>query len=236
MVRTIVSTVAVVGILFCGTISGKSQETPKRQKITNHQPVINSITVSERVIDLCPWEPTGVCNAQNGLVSVISVDASDRDGERLVYKYSVTGGRIVGQGPNVQWDFKDVPFGLYSVTVTVKDTHGASSSRSTNVKVEPCGTCDPPRPVLSIGCPDAVEEGQVAVFAVFIAGTEFPAKLKFKWSVSAGRIKSGQGQQKIEVDTTGVVGSLVATVEVEGFDPAYPNTASCTIEVRKKSP
>ena len=139
MVRTIISTVAVVGILSCGPMSGKSQQTPKRQKVTNHQPVINSITVSDRVIDLCPPVPTGVCNARNGLVSLISVEASDLDGDRLVYKYSVTGGRIVGQGPNAEWDFKDVRRpGLYSVTVRVKDTHGASSSRSTSVKVEPC--------------------------------------------------------------------------------------------------
>ena len=50
----------------------------------------------------------------------------------------------------------------------------------------------------------------------------------FNWTVSAGTISSGQGTSSITVDTTGVSGTITATVEVGGYDRSCSASASCT--------
>jgi len=55
----------------------------------------------------------------NVIVSVVANEESDTP---LNYRYTATGGRIIGHGPSVVWDFNDNSGpGNYSVTVIVDD-------------------------------------------------------------------------------------------------------------------
>lgn len=73
-----------------------------------------------------------------------------------------------------------------------------------------------PCPALQIKAPDAVPAGtQVRIASTLIGGAGAPT---FRWSVSAGKIASGQGTANIVVDSTGLAGtSIVATVEMGGL-------------------
>jgi hypothetical protein len=165
----------------------------------------------------------------------LTTKASDPDGDELIYKYKVTGGRIIGEGADVSWNLDKLPPGSYAAVVTVEDQHRATVSASLNVRIEICTTCDPPCTTLSISCPENVEEGQPLVISLNISGGSLDMNPTYTWSVSAGTILNGQGTPTIAVDTTGLGGKQVtATVKVGGIPPECQNTASCEVKVRKK--
>ncbi len=54
----------------------------------------------------------------------ISSSAFDEDNDAIYYDYKVSGGRIIGTGPNVQWDLSGVAPGNYQITAGVDDGCG----------------------------------------------------------------------------------------------------------------
>jgi hypothetical protein len=160
----------------------------------------------------------------------LTANATDPDGDTLLYTWTVTGGTISGEGPNVTWDLSGVSPGTYTASVEVDDGCGCVAFTSTTVTVDECTGCVPPCPTLSVTCPDTVEPGTPITFTANVSGgTGSPT---YNWSVSAGTITSGQGTPSITVDTTGLAGQTVtATVELGGLDPTCQSTASCTTQV-----
>ena len=74
---------------------------------------------------ILPGERTGViCNG------------TDPDNDPLTYTYSVTGGKIVGSGSNVQFDSTGLPPGTYTVKCTVDDGRGGTAEASGTVEVK----------------------------------------------------------------------------------------------------
>ena len=69
-------------------------------------------------------------------------------------------------------------------------------------------------------------------FVANVAGGDPAVEPTFKWTVSAGRIVSGEGTSAITVDTSGVAGQkLTATVAVGGYPPACTMSDSCELTV-----
>lgn len=59
---------------------------------------------------------------------------------KLIYAYTVTGGKITGRGPHVRWDLSGLGPGVYSVRVEVEDRRGVRATASKQIPVERC-TC-----------------------------------------------------------------------------------------------
>ena len=98
------------------TVNVKVDEKP------NHPP---TATLSIERSPILPGEQTGVtCNG------------SDPDNDPLTYSYTSTGGKIVGNGSNVQFDSTGLQPGSYSVKCTVNDGRGATAEASGNVDVK----------------------------------------------------------------------------------------------------
>jgi hypothetical protein len=160
----------------------------------------------------------------------LSSSATDPDGDTLLYTYSVTGGRITGDGPNATWDLSGVTPGTYTATVEVDDGCGCVAFSSTTVTVANCTLCDQPCPTVSVSCPDSVGFGQPITFTANISGDG--GSPTYNWSVSAGTISSGQGTSTITVDTTGLGGqSVTATVSLGGWRTECASSASCTTQI-----
>ena len=207
--------------------------------LPNQAPVISSFAASTSSItvpcppgmvsDTCPTTPT----TSVGLTTT----ATDPDGDTLLYTYSVTGGRITGDGANATWDLSGLAPGTYTASVEVDDGCGCVSFSSTTVTITECRDCRNPLvcPTLSVTCPSDVKAGQPATFtANFTQGTPNVSET-YNWTVSAGTITSGQGTSSITVDTTGVGGgSITATVEIGGVDPSCNRTASCTVQIEQE--
>jgi hypothetical protein len=158
----------------------------------------------------------------------------------LLYTWSVTGGRLSGEGREVKWDLTGVANGSYTATVEVNDGNQHTASGSANVTVTDCPDCvkpPPPCPTVSVSCPSEVDPGQPITFTASVAGGESGATYTYNWSVSAGTISSGQGTSTITVDTTGLAQSVTATVSIGGADPSCTGTTnSCSTGVKPPKP
>jgi PKD-like domain len=207
--------------------------------ILPNQPPTAALAASTTSITLpCPpgqHSSSGGCPAGVSTTVSLTTTASDPDGDTLLYSYTVTGGRITGEGANVSWDLSGVGPGTYTASVDVDDGCGCITSATTTVTIANCPDCVPdivcPAPTAS--CPDAVEQGQSITFTVGGNLNATPAISGYNWTVSAGTITSGQGTPSITVSTDNLGGqSVTATVELAGVDPSCPRTASCTTSIK----
>jgi hypothetical protein len=96
---------------------------------------------------------------------------------------------------------KDFFFLLFSILLIAPDVMAQTT--------DPCSK-------ISVESPEKVDLG---VTVVFLAQPFVLGEVKYKWTVSAGTISSGQDTSSIIVDTTATGGqSIAATVEVAGRD------------------
>ncbi|MBP7415319.1 MAG: hypothetical protein KA831_01610, partial [Pyrinomonadaceae bacterium] len=192
---------------------------------------VNSVTLSDSVISL-PCRPgfrsrSGACNDSKTIS--VQTSASDPENDPLVYNYTVSGGRIVGTGANVQWDLSGAKEGTYTITTGVDDGCGVCGKTDTRtVKVEECPDCVQvcECPTLSVSDGGVVAPGSAMNFTANLTGG---ASVTYNWSVSAGTISSGQGTSSISVDTTGLAGqNVTATVDIAGLDASCNCTTTAS--------
>jgi hypothetical protein len=206
----------------------------------NQPPTVSLSASSSRIV--LPAECTGTdipdpnCTPTAGTVQ-LSSNATDPDGDTLLYTYSTTGGRITGDGPNAALDLGGVAPGTYTVTVEVDDGCGCIAFTSTTVTVERCNCiphAPPACPTVSVSCPDTGTIGEPVTFTANVSGGDTNVTPTFNWTVSAGTISSGQGTSSITVDTTGVAGgtTVTATVDVGGYGRECSTSSSCTTSFR----
>jgi len=151
----------------------------------------------------------------------------------LTYNYTVSGGRIVGTGANVQWDLSGATPGTYTITTGVDDGCGVCGKTDTQtITIAECADCRPicNCPTLSVSGPSGVTApGETMTFTATASGD-----VTYNWTVSAGTIESGQGTPSITVRTTNdMAGSNVtATVNIGGVQP----NCGCVTEAMETAP
>ena len=206
-----------------------------------NQPPTVALAASAATITMpCPLglhSSSGACPAASSTTVGLTTTASDPDGDTLLHTYTVTGGRVTGDGANVSWDLRGVGPGTYTASVESDDGCGCITVASTTVTIANCPDCLPELacPGPSVSGPDDVLAGQPVVFKATVQ----EGSPTFNWTVSAGRITSGQGTDSITVSTFDAVGQrITATVKLGGgvVDPSCERTASRTTSVYGPSP
>ncbi|MFY9622391.1 MAG: hypothetical protein WAM70_08250 [Pyrinomonadaceae bacterium] len=156
-----------------------------------------------------------------------------------LYVYTVTGGRIVGDGNNVVWDFNEVRPGTYTATVEVRDNkkHRALSSVTVTVKLcLDCVVCDFPCPQIIVPCYEEVKAGTPITCKAVVR--PLPDAVKYVWSIYgysgedlSGRLKSRDTYVSIPTET--LAGQTISVeVEVKGLDPSCSAKASSQTKVK----
>ncbi len=221
------------GFIFQFWIGRRNDRAP--EYLPNQAPTV-ALNAAESSITLaCDAPYITKCNLPGDQMVALTANASDPDGDTLLYTYTTTGGRITGEGANVSWDLSGAQPGTYTATVEVDDGCGCVSFSSTTVTIAKCTECVPPCPTLSVDCPtDLIEVGQPITYRANVSGGDPSAAITYNWTVSAGTITSGQGTPTIEVSTAGLAGggSVTATVELGGVAPECNRTASCTSNLK----
>jgi hypothetical protein len=212
-------------------IGRRNARTP--EFLPNQPPTVNLSASSGTITLPCPPGTVSTsCTPSSNQTVQLAANATDPDGDTLLYTYTTTGGRITGDGANTSWDLTGVQPGTYTSTVEVDDGCGCVAFSSTTVTVANCTNCIPPCPTVNISCPtDQVQAGTPATVSVNLSGGDANASVTYNWSVSAGTISGGQGSPSITIDTTGVDGNITATVEIGGLPPECQRTASCSFSV-----
>jgi hypothetical protein len=228
-----------IGQFFIGRRNARTPPKPP-----NQAPTVSSVTPSISAVHrACPPEQGTSANCPTATEVTLVANATDPDNDQLLYTWSVTGGRLSGEGRQVTWDLSGVANGTYTATVEVNDGNQHTATGSATVTVADCPDCvkpPPPCPTVSVSCPSEVDPGQPITFTASVTGGEAGATFTYNWSVSAGTISSGQGTSTITVDTANLGGQTVtATVSIGGADPSCTgttNSCSTTIKVPPKPP
>jgi hypothetical protein len=205
---------------------------PRIVPVINQPPTLVSVTASTASFTLpCPpGTSSPTCTPSSNQTLDLTAAATDPDNDTLLFTWSVTGGKLTGEGRTVSWDLSGVQAGTYTATVDVNDGNAHTANGSTTVTIAACTGCVPPCPTVSVSCPSDVDLGSPITFTASVSGD---MSVTYNWSVSAGTISSGQGTSSITVDTAGLGGQTVtATVELGGLDPSCSRTASCTTGIR----
>lgn len=225
---------------FSWIIQGISRPFRKRPRLACSLPMMVTVQASNSSITLpCPQTNTAVSssNCPSGSEVTLNAFATDPENAELLFTWSVTGGRLRGEGHRVTWDLSGLPEETYTATVEVNDGHQHISVASTSVTVARCKECERPPvacPVLTVSCPDDIETDKPITFEANITGGEPDAKTTITWTLTAGKIISGQGSAKITVSASATERrGLTATASLTaGADPSCSTTtASCTIQI-----
>jgi hypothetical protein len=209
----------------------------RKPPVPPNQPPTGSVSASTASLTMpCPpGQVSETCTASSSLEVQLTANFTDPDNDTLVYTWSVTGGKITGDGRQVTWDLSGVQPGTYNASVEVNDGNAHPVPGSTSVTVAACTDCKEPVvcPTLNVTCTDSVDQGSPITFAATATGGNQTPTPTYNWSVSAGTITSGQGTSSITVDTANLGGQTVtATVEFGGYAPACSRTASCSTQVK----
>jgi hypothetical protein len=216
------------GFMFQFWIGHRNARKP--DVLPNNAPVVNPSLSANEIIRPCPpgQKPKAGQNCPESSSVQLAANATDPDGDQLLYTYSVTGGRIVGDGANVTWDLAGAAPGTYTATIQVDDGCGCVTTQTKEITIRDC-ECITPCVSVSASGPSQVNEGQNITFTASLSDPS--ANLTYSWSISAGQIVEDRGSS-ITVSTTGLGGQTVtATVSVGGQAPECPSTASASTEI-----
>jgi hypothetical protein len=155
----------------------------------------------------------------DALIEVLT-GASDPENDTLVYIYTVTGGKIEGQGASVKWDLSAVRPGSYQIITGVDDGCGVCGKTMTKtVTVKECVSCGDECECYSFAVKrgaETVKQGKTITFTVSLSGGNVTVE-KYNWHVTGGRIIKGQGTETIKVKANELAGKMItAGVELGG--------------------
>jgi PKD domain-containing protein len=167
----------------------------------------------------------------------LAASASDPNGDALLFTWKSSGGRIIGQGANTQFDTASLNPGDYTVTVDVSDGHGGVASDSKTIRVEAC----PPLtvcfgPNLNVtAVPASAEAGEkINLSTTGVTGGRNFGAVRYEWRVTAGTV-SGSGMTAV-LDTTGATQGSTIDITVTAISEAGGCSASGSTRVTVKTP
>lgn len=219
-IAAVLSVLLLAAAAFVFTSSRAAHKGPQQSATPppQNQPPTIRLDADTQVVTLCP-DAESTANPRVRL----KAQGQSPEGKPLRYRWTVSGGRLEGDGTDVVWDLSDAQPGVYNAAVTVEsgpvDNPLCTAFTSTKVVVR---NCPPPRPFcpnVSIYCPDVQQAGSPITFTASVSGGTPGVTPLYNWVVSAGKIISGQGTTTITVDTAGLAGQpITATVEVAGYN------------------
>jgi hypothetical protein len=193
-----------------------------REQIVNQPANITGLTVDQTKL-VAPCRPgthprEGV-EVSESMVLDVTTTAFDAENDVVTYDYTVSGGRVVGTGPKVQWDLTGVEPGIYTITAGVDDGCGiCGRTRTEQITVVECEALsnDVECPTIEINGP-ADKRRSESVFTARISGGS-QQYITYLWSVTNGEILTGQGTPSITIrPPQNATGSV--TVKIGGLDP-----------------
>lgn len=152
------------------------------------------------------------------LITVIVTDKSENDA--LIYKYRVSGGRIIGEGAKITWDLSGAAPGTYTITVDVENeskTQSPTETKTVTVFDHCCnGDCFCPEISVSVATTPTLA-GEEMIFVANVSGGSGD-DVSYNWTISKGKIIKGQGTPTIKVATNSKMAgnALKATVNFDG--------------------
>jgi hypothetical protein len=167
----------------------------------------------------------------------LQASASDPDGDTLLYSWTSTGGRIVGEGTNTSFDTTGLAPGDYTVTVEVNDGCGCVAFDSKTIRVTSCPpltVCFGPNLDLTTSKTTADAGEKINLSTTGVTGGRNYGDVKYDWKATAGSI-TGDGLNAT-LDTTGVAPGTAIDITVTATSAAGNCSASGSTRVTLNQP
>lgn len=183
------------------------------------------LSAEELVLACPPGHMPGRHQPSASMVLDVSTAAFDAENDLIAYRYTVSGGRIVGEGAQVKWDLSDVPgAGTYRIDVGADDGSGVFGGiRNRLVTVLGCEIGDCFCPTIGIAGPETVEAKATVLFTANVEGGTQSNPVTYEWAVTGGRIVEGQGTPwvKVLVAPDGGPADARVRVKIGGLPPCH---------------
>jgi hypothetical protein len=167
----------------------------------------------------------------------LAASAADPNSDTLLYSWKSSGGRVIGEGANTQFDSTGAEQGDYTVTVEVSDGRGGVASDSKTIHVEAC----PPLticfgPNIDVAAtPNAVEAGEkINPSTTGVTGGRGFGAVRYEWTATAGTVTGG-GLTAL-LDTTGSAPGSTIDVTVRAISEINGCSASGSTRVTVNAP
>jgi hypothetical protein len=214
-------------LLALPVLGQQSKSSPAPQK--NVPPtVITGVGINKNVIVLpCPKGYRSTCGICPSPPDLTLIEVNLRLSKPILadtrIEYSVSGGKLIGDGSRVQWNVEGMKVGRYSLTASLTKGSERWSSKTVSILVDECPDCNGQCecPGVSIHGPEkSATAGEVIYFTAEVSGGSQDS-VDYTWNVSEGEIISGQGTPSIQVRTfVYMAGTKVtASLYTGGIDP-----------------
>ena len=219
------------GFIIQFTAGRRNERAPT--SVPNQFANVTNLTLSQTEIAApCPsgFVPREGQVCSDNMTVQVTTTAVDPENDVLTYNYTVSQGRIVGQGANVSWDLTGVAPGQYTITAGVDD--GCGVCGQTQTRTVTVAACDCVPIAIPCVCADVSITGPSGLIIAgetmtFTANTSGGNVGTYTWSVDNGEIISGQGTNTITVRTTaGQTGNVTATLNTTGDCPECAKTTT----------
>jgi hypothetical protein len=105
--------------------------------LPNTPPTVELKASKDNIVLRCEPGKAETCTPDACKLVILSANGSDADRDLLLYTFTTTGGRIMGDGSAVIWDLSSVQPGNYTASVEVDDGCGCIAFSSTTVSLGP---------------------------------------------------------------------------------------------------
>lgn len=168
---------------FAGCGGGKSSLSIHENGtgVTNHSPIISSLSISSAVV--APGEKV-----------VISVNAYDPDNDPIDYQWLATGGQLQGTGAQVAWQAPQSS-GIYTITVIVRDNKGLQASQSAQVEVRTDSSSTNQVPTVSLNADATIVKPNETTTIRADASDPDNDPLTYAWQATGGTLSSDNASQ-----------------------------------------
>ena len=165
----------------------------------------------------------------------ITVSSTKPENSVLEYDYTISGGRVFGEGAKVIWDMTGAKPGTYQIRIDIEDKLKNEKRSETKIITVDDHRCfaDCNCPIISVNTSASpIKAGETMTFTANVSGGS-SSDIVYNWTVSGGEIIEGQGTPVIKVATTSqMAGKTVeATIEIEGICEDCSKTKSATVSI-----
>ena len=229
--------------LLCGLLASDLVRTRASSALLKKKPTVELQASKTLIIYPCaPDSYSASRSCPSNMDAQVALTATAKGFKKQTfYAYTVTGGRVVGEGSKVVWELTGVWPGVYVATVEVRDNKKHRALSSVTLKIGNCSDCifiEYLCPTIVVTCYDEVTTGTPITCKAAVSAGRESNRITYEWSARdssgedlSGRI-SGRGTS-ISISTNGLAGRTVYTrVEVKGLDPSCSTTASSSTVVK----
>jgi len=126
-----------------GISAFNSRRTKRSVYVKNSIANVTNVALSQTEIVLSCLSNQSSCTKSGQTVEISTEAKSSDETDVLTYEYTISGGKIIGQGSKVIWDLSGVKPGIYTITVGVNNGCGiCGTTKTMEVKVIECPNCN----------------------------------------------------------------------------------------------